>query len=91
MVWSAAYVAAFNAERPRGVGMNAGLWRMHNGMVQAAVVLATERATLTVLALRAIGTEALTTQCCDEAEPMVVDMLECDEVDSPRGRPDDPV
>lgn len=78
MVWAAAYVAAFNADLPRGCGFDASQWRLHNGMVQASVVLATERATLTVLALRAIATEALTTQCCDEADTMIAAMLECD-------------
>lgn len=79
MIWAAAYVAAFNEQGPNWIGANATLWEHYTDEVQQAVVLATEQATLTINALRAIKTHELREQCCDDAAEMVSSMLECDE------------
>ena len=77
MIWSAAYVAAFNEYCPTH-GISGAVWEHLRDEVQSSVTQAIERATLTVNALRAVTTEVIETQVCDDAGGMVSEILECD-------------
>ena len=79
MIWAAAYVATFNAECPREAGVSESQWTKHAERVQQAVVVAIERATLTVQALCQVTTKGIEDRCCDEAPRMLSGMLDCDD------------
>ena len=52
---------------------------MRNVRARRAVVVAIERATLTVQALCQVTTKGIEDRCCDEAPRMLSGLLDCDD------------